>query len=60
MVASDKPQTIERLCGGSTLQDGVDQVSKRIDTEGQLLDLIDAYLTVPVHPCHQKYLRFCW
>ena len=24
------------------------------------LDLKDAYLTVPVLPCHQKYLRFCW
>jgi hypothetical protein len=24
------------------------------------LDLKDAYLTVPVHPSHQKYLRFTW
>ena len=23
-------------------------------------DLKDAYLTVPVHPSHQKYLRFEW
>ena len=24
------------------------------------LDLKDAYLTVPMHPSHQKYLRFTW
>ena len=34
MVTSDKPQSVECLCGGSTLQDGVNQVSKRINTEG--------------------------
>ena len=40
MVASDKPQSIECLCGGSTLQDGVYQFSKRIDTEGRLADQV--------------------
>ena len=24
------------------------------------LDLKDAYLTIPVHPSHQKFLRFAW
>ena len=24
------------------------------------LDLLDAYLTVPIHPSDRKYLKFCW
>ena len=40
MVASDKSQSIKCLCSGSTLQDGVNQVSKKIDTEGRLADQV--------------------
>lgn len=24
------------------------------------IDLTDAYFTIPIHPTHRKYLKFCW
>ena len=57
MVPNDESQSIECSCGSPTLQDGVNQISKRNDTERRLADnkvrSKDAYLTVPVLPCHQ-------
>ena len=51
------------MISSHTTQDGVNQISKRIDTEGRLADQVRSkrcLLDGASVPCHRKYLRFCW
>ena len=42
--------------------DNIHTASKLISTDSYLasVDLQDAYYSVPIHPSHRKYLKFCW
>jgi len=39
---------------------GVNQISKGLGDWLTKLDLKGAYLTVPVYPCYQRYLKYNW
>ena len=60
LATSPELETTQQVCGIAALQDGVCSNSQEPGSTGRLVDLKDAYLTVPMRSPHQKYLRFLW
>ena len=62
MAPSDKLEITEQVSNYPSFQNGINQDSKGVQRGDWLvkLDLKDAYLMVPIHSSHQKYLRFQW
>ena len=61
--ASNQPERPQPVCEGRTFQDGGSPSPPRSPTirglDGEM-DLKDAYLQVPINPCHQPLLSFQW
>ena len=63
MEAGNQSEGPEPVCGLSPLQNGIIRTIKGLLKQGDWLlklDLKDAYLTVPIHQDHRRFLCFQW
>ena len=61
--ASNRLKLAQHFCTCRKIQNGNSRVHQDLPVPGEWvtsIDLLDAYLHIPIHPNSRKYLRFCY